>query len=175
MKKSRVPRKVRVLLNCGKALGLCVPLLAAACPHFTPPDSGETTAFPDTPIKDPALWMQHAADQECPGNARKKYAAGNDRQFARFRLVYNPCRSGTNAVYAVFKNYAGRGGDHQFCAVGELEGSVLTQLAPSPKGYVRIESYSHISASEGIVTRYALRPGGVRRIGTSYKKLAGEE
>jgi len=153
-------------------MGLFVPLIAAACPHFTPADSGETLAFPQTPIKDPARWMQHAADQECPGNARKKYASDNDRQFAQVRLVYNPCRSGTNMVYAVFENYAGRGGEHTFCAIGELEGSVVTQLAPSPTGFVRIESYSHLSAFEGIVTRYELRPDGVRQIGKSYKKLA---
>ena len=165
MKKSRVPRKVRVLLNCGKALGLCVPLLAAACPHFTPPDSGETTAFPDTPIKDPALWMQHAADQECPGNERRKYAAGNDRQFGKVLLVYNPCSSGTNTTYAVFENYAGRAGDPQFCAIGEVGGSMVDQLPSSPKGYVRIETYWHMSGYEGVVSRYELRPGGVIQIG----------
>jgi len=68
-------------------MGLYVPLIAAACPHFTPADSGETLAFPQT-------------------------------------------------------------------------------------GFVRIESYSHLSAFEGIITRYELRPDGVRQIGKSYKKLA---
>jgi len=172
LKHSRLVGTAHVLLKYCKALGLCVPLVAAACPQFAPPDSGETLAFPHTPIKDPALWMQHAADQECPGNERRKYAAEADRQFGKVRLIYNPCRSGTNTTYAVFENYAGRVGDSQFCAIGEVGGSMVDQLPNSPEGYVRIKSYSHISAFEGIVTRYELRPDGVRKIGKPYKKLA---
>lgn len=122
-------------------------------------------AYPNMPIKDPALWMQQAADQECPWNERKKYAAETDRQFGKVLLIYNPCASGTNTTYAVFENYAGRVGDPQFCAIGEVGGSMVDQLPSSPKGYVRIETYWHISAYEGVVSRYELRPSGVLLIG----------
>lgn len=124
---------------------------------------------PKRPVRDPALWMQQAADSECPGHGRQQYAAQADRQFGSVRLIYSPCASGTNTTYAVFENYAGRTGEHQFCAIGEIGASAIDQLPSSPKGYVRIETYGHVSAYEGIVTRYELQPGGVIQIGTARK------
>ena len=171
LKNQMAPSMVSALANCCKAWAICMPLLGSACPYLAPSHTGETAAFPNNPIKDPALWMQQVADLECPGNERQKYAAESDRQFGKVLLVYNPCSSGTNTTYAVFENYAGRAGDPQFCAIGEVGGSMVDQLPSSPKGYVRIETYWHMSAYEGVVSRYELRPGGVIPIGKARKKV----
>lgn len=172
LKNQMASRIVSALAHCCKAWAVCMPLLGSACPYLARSHTGETAAFPKIPIKDPALWMQQAADQECPGNERQKYAAESDRQFGKVVLVYNPCASGTNTTYAVFENYAGRAGDPQFCAIGEVGGSMVHQLPSSPKGYVRIETYWHMSAHEGVVSRYELRPGGVIQLGNARKSVA---
>jgi hypothetical protein len=154
------------LANWCKAAALFVPLLANACPSLTPPDNGETVAMPSRPVTDPATWMQHAADQECPGNERQRYAASNDRQFGSVQLMYNPCRSGTNLVYAVFNKVADQTGESKFCIIGEVGGTGVSQLPSGRNGYVRIETYWHMGSREGDLTRYELRPSGVVQIGT---------
>jgi hypothetical protein len=138
-----------------RAAALFVPLLANACPSLTPEDNGETSVFPSKPVKDPAMWMQQAADQECSGrsNDRRLYAAENDRQFGSVQLIYNPCRFGTNFIYTVFVRVADQNGERNFCAIGTVGGSGVSQLPSGRNGYVRIETYWHWSGSEGDLTR----------------------
>jgi hypothetical protein len=153
------------LVDWFMAAALFVPLLANACPSLPLGDGGETVTWPRKPVKDPAMWMQQVAEQECPGNNRQQYAALNDHQFGSVQLIYNPCRSGTNLIYAVFDHVADQTGEGKFCAIGTVAGSGVTQLPSGRNGYVRIETYWHWSGSEGDLTRYELRPNGVVQIG----------
>lgn len=155
----------RLVAQWCQAIALGVPPLAGACPVLERYDSGETVNPPRAPIKNPVRWMEQAANEECPDDPRMQYAASNHLHFGRVWLVNNPCRSGTNLVYEVFENYSDRGGRGNFCAIGAVAASTVTQLAASAKGYVRIETYGHWSAFEGTVTRYELRPGGVVQLG----------
>jgi hypothetical protein len=111
------------------------------------------------------MWMQLAAEQECPRNERQQYAPSNDRQFGGVQLIYNPCGSGTNLTYIVFYNISGHAGERKFCAIGMVGGSGVSQLPSGRNGFVRIETYSHWSAYEGDLTQYELRPNGLVRIG----------
>ena len=163
--KVSVERATHFLAHGCKAVALCVPLLSSACPVLPRGDGGETTTLPSRPINDAVLWMDQAASQECPGESRLPYAALNHLHLGRVWLVNNPCRSGTNLVYEVFENYSDHAGRGKFCAIGVVAGSGVTQLSASSKGYVRIETYEHLSASEGTVTRYELRPSGVVQLG----------
>jgi hypothetical protein len=111
------------------------------------------------------MWMQQAADRECPGNNRQQYAAENDRQFGSVQLIYNPCSNGTNLFYAVFIKLADDTGERKFCALGTVVGTGVHQIPSGRNGYMRIETYWHMSAFEGDLTRYELRPSGLVQIG----------
>jgi hypothetical protein len=150
------------LANYLLGIALCLPLAANACPKVK--DWNDT--WPSKPIKDPAKWRAQMVKKEgCPDRTGSEAAAQYDLEFSGVKLVYDPCNSGRNSVYVVFYPAASSSAEPKFCAIGTTGGSMIDEIPSGKNGNPRIETYFHMGADDGYVTRYELRPSGIVQIG----------
>lgn len=144
------------------SIALCLPLAAYACPKVK--DWSDT--WPSKPITNPAKWRAKMVKKEgCPDRTGSEAAAQYDLEFGGVQLLYDPCNSGTNAIYVVFYPVAGHSTPPRYCPIGTTGGSLISQIPSAANGYVRIETYWHMSGYEGDEASYELRPSGIVQIG----------